>query len=203
MLRVGLTGGIGSGKSTVCQLFTELGAPVIDADAIAHQLAAPGQAALGQLVTAFGSDILDQQGHLDRALLRKRIFRDEHLRKQLEAILHPLIRKRMREQLAAIEAPYVIVAIPLLFEKGWQSEVDRILVVDADEALQLERAARRDGVSLQAVKKIMQSQVTRQHRRAAADDILQNDGGYSKLRGQVEELHKRYLRLASAPEVIV
>ena len=203
MLRVGLTGGIGSGKSTVCQLFTELGVPVIDADTIAHQLTAPGQAALSQLVTAYGSDILDQRGHLDRAVLREHIFHDDRMRKQLEAILHPLIRKRMREQLAAIEAPYVIVAIPLLLEKGWQGEIDRILVVDTDEALQLERAARRDGVSLQAVKNIMHSQVTRQIRRAAADDIIQNDGGYSKLSGQVEELHKRYLRLADAPEVSV
>ena len=199
MLRIGLTGGIGSGKSTVCRLFAELGVPVIDTDAIAHQLVAAGQPALKQVESVFGSDILDQEGHLDRGLLRERVFRDENMRKQLEAILHPLIRSRMQEQLEAINAAYVIIAIPLLFEKGWQTEVDRILVVDADEALQLERTVRRDQVPAEIVRQIMQAQVSRKYRLEAANDIIHNDGELTALRKQVEQLHKRYLQLADTP----
>ena len=198
MLRIGLTGGIGSGKSTVCQFFAELGVPIIDTDAIAHALVAPGQPALSQLASVFGSDILDQEGHLDRAVLRERVFGDDTQRQQLEAILHPLIRSGMHDQLKTIQAPYVIIAIPLLIEKGWQAEVDRILVVDVDESLQLERTMRRDGVSAKTVRRIMQAQVSRQHRLEAADDILHNDQGRTALREQVEHLHQRYLRLALA-----
>lgn len=199
MLRIGLTGGIGSGKSTVCRLFAELGVPVIDTDTIAHQLVAPGQPALKQVESVFGSDILDQEGRLDRGLLRERVFRDENLRKQLEAILHPLIRSRMQEQLEAINAAYVIIAIPLLLEKGWQTEVNRILVVDADEGLQLERTVRRDRVPVEIVRQIMQAQVSREYRLEAANDIIHNDGELTALRKQVEQLHKRYLQLADTP----
>lgn len=198
MLRIGLTGGIGSGKSTVCQMFAELGIPVIDTDAIAHQLVAPGQPALKQLTSAFGPDILDQEGQLDRALLRERVFGDAEKRHQLEAIMHPLIRLQMQEQLKALNAAYVIIAIPLLLEKGWQSEVNRILVVDVDEALQVERTVKRDNITIDIARQIMRAQLPRQQRLEAADDIIHNEGDSTALRAQVENLHMRYLQLAEA-----
>lgn len=197
MLRIGLTGGIGSGKSTVCRLFAELGVPIIDADDIAHALVAPGQPALARLTAAFGPEIIDPQGNLNRALLRKRIFNDRKELHRLELILHPLILNRMHRQLERLESSYVIIAIPLLLEKGWQSEVDRILVVDADETLQLERTIKRDSISEEAVKRIMLTQVSRQQRLDAADDIIHNDGELDALRLQVEYLHGRYLELAA------
>ena len=199
MLRIGLTGGIGSGKSTVCRLFSRLGVPVIDTDTIAHDLVVPGQPALDKLTAIFGPDILDQEGHLDRGLLRERVFGNEKLREQLESILHPLIRNSMQNQIAAIRAPYVVIAIPLLLEKGWQAEVDRILVIDAPENLQLERTVRRDSVSAETVLRIMHAQVSRQHRLDVADDIIHNDGEETALRAQIENLHKRYLHLAGGP----
>jgi dephospho-CoA kinase len=197
MLRIGLTGGIGSGKSTVCRLFADLGVPVIDTDRIAHAIVAPGKQALGLLAEAFGPDILDGEGALDRAVLRERVFRDEAMRERLEAILHPLIRKQLHSRLETLDAPYVIIAIPLLLEKGWQSEVDRILVVDADEAAQIERTMRRDGVSSELVQRIMQAQVSRTERVEAAGDIIYNNGRKDALKARVDELHQRYLRMAA------
>lgn len=199
MLLIGLTGGIGSGKSTVCQLFAQLGAPIIDTDTIAHTLVEPGQPALGQLEATFGREIIDQQGHLDRAALRERVFSDATARQRLESILHPLIRSEMQHELEMLRASYVIIAIPLLLEKGWQNEVDRILVVDADESLQLERTVKRDGMSADAVKRIMQTQVSRQQRIDAADDIIHNNGEREALKAQVLSLHQRYLQLADSP----
>ena len=198
MLRIGLTGGIGSGKSTVCQFFAELNVPVIDTDAIAHDVVAPGQDGLKQLVSAFGTEILDKHGQLDRALLRERVFRDEAQLKQLESILHPLIRIRMHSQLQSTRASYVIIAIPLLLEKGWQTEIDRILVVDTEESLQIERTARRDAVSPETVQRIMHVQVSRCARLEAADDVIHNNGTKAELKEQVERLHKFYLQLAAA-----
>lgn len=197
MLRIGLTGGIGSGKSTVCQFFAELGIPIIDTDVISHALVAPGQPALMQLVSAFGNDILDQQGNLNRALLRERVFRDDTELQRLESILHPHIRKQMHLQLKELRASYIIIAIPLLLEKGWEKEVDRVLVVDTDETLQLERTSKRDGMSREVVERIMQTQVSRQQRLAAADDIIHNDGTIEALKEQVLHLHQRYLQLAA------
>lgn len=197
MLRIGLTGGIGSGKSTVCRLFADLGVPVIDTDRIAHELVVPGEEALGLLAAAFGPDILDEEGTLDRAVLRERVFRDEAMRERLEAILHPLIRKQLHSRLEALDAPYVIIAIPLLLEKGWQSEVDRILVVDTDEAAQIERTMRRDGVSREIVQRIMQAQVSRTERVEAAGDIIYNNGRKDTLKARVDELHQRYLGMAA------
>lgn len=197
MLRIGLTGGIGSGKSTVCRLFADLGVPIIDTDNIAHSLVEPGKPALAYMVEAFGQEILDQQGALNRALLRERVFSDEKQRQRLELILHPLIRSEMHRQLERLKGSYVIIAIPLLLEKGWQGEVDRILVVDTDETRQLERTVRRDGLSEAAVKRIIKSQVSRQQRLATADDTIHNDGALDKLRGQVIELHQLYLQLAA------
>lgn len=197
MLRIGLTGGIGSGKSTVCRLFADLGVPVIDTDRIAHAIVAPGEGALELLAEAFGPDILDAEGALDRAVLRERVFRDEAMRERLEAILHPLIRKQLHSRLEALDAPYVIIAIPLLLEKGWQSEVDRILVVDAEEAAQIERTMSRDGVSREMVQRIMQAQVPRTERVEAAGDIIYNNGRKDALKARVDELHQRYLRMAA------
>jgi dephospho-CoA kinase len=198
MLRIGLTGGIGSGKSTVCRLFAALGIPVIDSDLITHELVVPGEEALEQLAAAFGPDILDGEGALDRAALRERVFRDEAMRKRLEAILHPLIRKQLHNRLAALDAPYVIIAIPLLLEKGWQAEVDRILVVDADEAAQIERTVMRDGVSREMVQRIMQAQVSRAERVEAADDIIYNNEKRDALKARVDELHQQYLKIATS-----
>lgn len=198
MLRIGLTGGIGSGKSTVCRLFAELGIPIIDADAIAHGLVAPGQPALVQLTAAFGSDILDPHGALNRAQLRERVFNNETERLRLESILHPLIRQRMHEQLATSHTAYVIIAIPLLLEKHWQDEVDRILVIDADEQLQIDRTTKRDGISSGTVRRIMHTQVSRHERLAAADDIIHNNGGPEVLQAQVLKLHRHYMQLAAS-----
>jgi len=199
MLRVGLTGGIGSGKSTVCRLFAELGVPIVDTDAIAHQLVSPGQPALKLLCATFGEAILDADGVLDRRALRERVFRDKGELRKLEAILHPLIRQRMQQQLDQLDSPYVILAIPLLLEKGWQGEVDRILVIDTDEALQRSRTMARDQVDEETVKRIMQAQVTHGERLAAADDIIHNDKDIRELAQQVQMLHRKYLTLATAP----
>lgn len=196
MLRIGLTGGIGSGKTTVCRLFSELGTPIIDTDKIAHALVAPGQPALDQLSKAFGEEILDQEGQLNRAVLRERVFNDDTARQQLEALLHPLIRTEMRRQLKMLRAKYVIIAIPLLLEKGWQDEVDRILVVDTDEGLQVERTAHRDGISEEQVGRIMLTQVSRHQRLASADDIIHNEGDLDTLRKQIKHLHNNYVQLA-------
>jgi dephospho-CoA kinase len=197
MLKIGLTGGIGSGKSTVCRLFAERAVPIIDADIIAHDIVKPGEPALTLLARTFGHEILNTDGSLDRHALRAQVFQDERKRRQLEGLLHPIIRKRMQEQLKRLDSPYVILAIPLLLEKGWQGEVDRILVVDTTEDLQLSRTMERDRMDAQAVRHIMQAQATRQQRMAAADDIIHNNGDYDKLERQIEALHRNYLKLAA------
>lgn len=195
MLRIGLTGGIGSGKSSVCRLFAARNIPIIDTDIIARQVVEPGQPGLAALTAAFGKEILDSSGQLDRRALRERVFSDAAQREQLEAILHPLIRAALHRQLEAVTAPYVILAIPLLLEKGWGSEVDRILVVDTDEALQVSRTMARDNVEAKEVERIMQTQVSRAKRVAGADDIIHNEGDYAELERQVEALHRYYLSL--------
>lgn len=197
MLRIGLTGGIGSGKSTVCQLFAKRGVPIIDADVVAHEVVAPGEPVLQQLSRQFGETIIDPLGQLNRSKLRELVFQDKDKLQQLESILHPLIRERMREQLNLLSAPYVILDIPLLLEKGWQSEVDRILVVDTTEALQRSRTISRDQVDAETVSRIMQAQISRDMRLAAADDIIHNEQDYGYLNEQVEVLHRQYLRLAA------
>lgn len=200
MLRIGLTGGIGSGKSTVTRLFSELGVPIIDTDRIAHSLVEPGQPALAQLTAAFGHDILDRHGRLNRTKMRERVFNDETDRQRLESILHPLIRQQVRQSLETLRSSYVVIAIPLLLEKGWQAEVDRILVVDTDETRQVERTVKRDGITPEQVRQIMRTQVSRQQRLAVADDVLHNDGSPAELSEQVQRLHKNYLQLAKTPE---
>jgi dephospho-CoA kinase len=197
MLVVGLTGGIGSGKSTVSELFAGHHVPVIDTDEIARSVVEPGQPALDEIRAHFGSDVVLPDGRLDRTALRKKVFADVRRRETLESIVHPRIREELHERLAQLEAPYCIVAIPLLVEKGWQSEVDRILVVDAPEDLQIRRTAARPGMDTGQARAITESQASREERLAFADDIIVNDGGLGQLRRAVEELHGRYCELSA------
>jgi dephospho-CoA kinase len=197
-LRVGLTGGIASGKSIVAQRFAELGVPVIDADVAARDVVAPGTPGFAQVIERFGAGVVAENGALDRRALRQLIFNDLGARQDLEAILHPLIREAMERSVDAAAGPYVVMAIPLLVESGSRGRVDRILVVDADEAVQLQRVQARDGGSLDQARAILASQAGRAARLAAADDVLLNSGTVTDLRQAVDRLHERYLRLAAA-----
>src|SRR5258708_4535666 len=174
-LRIGLTGGIASGKSTGTQRFAELGVPVIDADVAARSVVERGKPGLEQVVRRFGPGVLDASGNLDRPALRALIFSDRASRQALDAILHPLIRPDMEQQAAAAQGPYLVIAIPLLIEGGRpRDRIDRVLVVDVDEALQLQRVQARDGSSLTEARAILASQAGREARLAAADDVLRN-----------------------------
>ena len=198
-LRIGLTGGIASGKSTVSQRFVELGVPVIDADVAARAVVLPGSPGLQEIVQRFGEGILNAAGELNRGALRERIFKDPESRRDLDAILHPLIRTQMESQAAAAVGPYLVMAIPLLVEGGSSRDrVDRILVVDVEEAKQLERVQARDGIPMQQARAILGSQASRTARLAAADDVLTNEGSVADLRQAVDRLHQDYLTLAQA-----
>ena len=192
-LVVGLTGGIGSGKTTVANGFSALGVPVIDTDQLARELVEPGQPALNEIIATFGSEAITANGHLDRDYMRQLIFTDSERKSQLEAILHPRIRQRIRTLLADIRSPYCIVVIPLLLEARQMDLVDRILVVDLPENEQLTRVAARDSLSDNAVMAIINSQTDRNTRLAAADDIIVNDRGMSELTGSIQKLHRRYM----------
>jgi dephospho-CoA kinase len=196
-LRIGLTGGIASGKSTVTQRLGELGVPVIDADVASRSVVEPGKPGLAQVVARFGTGVLDADGQLDRSALRNLIFKDSSLRQALDAILHPLIRVEMEREAAQSEGPYVVMAIPLLVEGGSAGKrVDRVLVVDADETLQIQRLQARDGSSVEQARAILASQASRAARLAAADDVLLNTGTVAELRQGVDRLHEQYLQLA-------
>jgi dephospho-CoA kinase len=197
-LKIGLTGGIGSGKSTVARLFAARGVPVIDADQIARELVCPGMPAFDAIVDALGNDVV-RGGELDRAAVRERIFRDAGERTAVEAILHPLVYRRMAEQVHCVRAPYCILSIPLLLETGGRSFVDRVLVVDCSVERQLERVQARDRSSACAVRRILATQVAREERLQAADDVIDNDGEPDRLPIQVSRLHERYSNLASQP----
>ena len=197
-LTIGLTGGIASGKSTAAQRFLELGVPVIDADESARLVVAPGQPGLGQVTHAFGTGVLTATGELDRPALRHLIFGDPQRRRELEMILHPLIRADMDRRAAAAQGPYVVLAIPLLVEGGARGRADRILVVDVPEDVQLERVMKRDGGSLTEARAILAAQSSRESRLKAADDVLVNSGTVSDLRQAVDRLHAVYLQLAAA-----
>jgi dephospho-CoA kinase len=198
-LRIGLTGGIASGKSTVTQRFAELGIPVIDADVAARNVVERGKPGLEQVVRRFGPGVLDASGNLDRPALRALIFSDSASRQALDAILHPLIRAEMEQQAARATGPYLVMAIPLLIEGGRARErVDRVLVVDVDEALQLKRVQARDGSSPSQARAILASQVSREARLAAADDVLRNAETVADLRQAVDRLHEKYLHLAQS-----
>lgn len=196
MLRIGLTGGIGSGKSTVAALFARRGAPIIDTDEIAHRLAEPGAGAYDAIVAAFGDGILDAGRRVDRRQLRVRVFNDPEERKRLEAILHPRIREEVQRRIAAFDAPYCIVVVPLLVESGFDTLIDRILVVDAPEALQVARATARSGLSAAEVRAIMAAQASRAERLKKADDVIVNDADLAQLEREVERLHALYRSLA-------
>ncbi len=196
--RVALTGGIASGKSTVADLFAQLGVPVIDTDLIARQVVAPGQPALAEIVAAFGPEALDAEGGLDRRRMRERIFADPGARHRLEAILHPAIRAEMERQSATAGGAYQLLVIPLLTEGGRRDHVDRVLVVDVPEELQLERLVGRDQVTAEQARASLEAQATRAERLGFADDVIRNTGPVDELRGKVAELHEKYLALATA-----
>lgn len=197
MYVIGLTGGIGSGKSTAARMFGELGAAIIDTDDIAHELTAPGGGAMPAIRERFGSDFLTQSGALDRARMRLLVFRDEDSKKILESILHPLIRAESVTRIAASRRPYVVVVVPLLLETGAYRELtDRVLVVDCPEAEQVHRVMQRSGIAEGDVRAIMAAQLPRAERLARADDVLENIGSIANLRRQVARLHAKYLELA-------
>ncbi len=196
-LRIGLTGGIGSGKSTVEGLFARLGVPVLDADRIAREVVEPGQPALGELVALLGADILTTERRLDRARVRERVFKDARLRRRVEGIVHPRVRLLMETRAERLQAPYCVLAIPLLLEAGQRTMVDRVLVVDMPRELQIERTCVRDRASPEAVARIVDAQLSREERLAAADDVIHNDGDLENLARQVEHLHRFYGRLAA------
>jgi len=196
--RVALTGGIASGKSTVADLFAALGVPVIDTDVIAREVVEPGRPALAQVAEAFGADVLDAGGCLDRKRMRERIFADADARRRLEAILHPAIRAEMERQSQAAGGPYQVLVIPLLAEGGRRDHVDRVLLVDVPEELQIQRVMWRDGVSHQQAQASLDAQATRAQRLEMADDVLRNTGRVDDLREQVAKLHQRYLALAAS-----
>lgn len=193
---VGLTGGIGSGKSTVADLFVEAGAGLVDTDAIARELTLADGAAMPALTAEFGSTILANDGALDRAAMRQLAFADPSARSRLEGILHPLIRRISAERCQAATEPYIILAVPLLVEAGnYRERCDRIVVVDCPESLQIERVMARSGLSADEVKAIMAAQATRQERLAAADDVVVNDADRTKIIEQVKACHSNYLAL--------
>ncbi len=192
---LGLTGGIGSGKSAAAQRFAELGVQLVDADQAARWVVEPGRPALLRIVERYGADILQPGGELDRAALRARIFESPEERKWLEALLHPLIRQEIWGFLESANSPYAILVSPLLVESGQYRQVDRVLVVDVPQALQLQRAIARDGVSEAQVQAILAAQMRRDERLRHADDVLANDRDLAWLNGQVERLHEFYLGL--------
>ena len=197
-LIVGLTGGIGSGKSAVADLFEELGAAVVDTDAIAHELTAPGGAAIEPIRKAFGADVIAPNGALDRAAMRRQVFADAQAKTRLEGILHPMIRTEADRRSDASRAPYVVLVVPLLVESGgYRSRVQRVSVVDCPEEIQVARVMSRSGLSAEEARAIMAAQVGRDQRLAVADDVIDNSGDLAALRPQVEALHRQYLEMAA------
>ena len=195
---LGVTGGIGSGKSAATREFEALGITVVDADVVAREVVAPGQPALAAIAAHFGTGVIQADGTLDRAALRHIVFSDPAQRKALEAITHPAIRDALARQLAAADSPYVILVSPLLWESGQDHFTDHTLLIDASEALQRERASRRDGVTPAQIDAIMQAQWSRAQRQARADDIVLNDGSEAELRAAVQRLHAVYLQKAAS-----
>jgi dephospho-CoA kinase len=193
---VGLTGGIASGKSAVAGVFADLGVPVIDTDAIAREVVEPGTPGLARVVAAFGQEVLGPDGHLDRKRLRSIVFADTDARRRLENILHPLIRAAMEDRSAVAEGPYQVLVIPLLVESGLNTSVDRVLVVDCPEKLQIERVMRRDRASEPEARAILRAQTSRGERLALADDVIVNDSDLGALERKVRELDVRYRELA-------
>ena len=195
---VALTGGLASGKSSVARQFEEIGVPVIDADVVTRQLVEPGTPALAEIVEAFGAGVLDEQGRIDRARMRERIFGNDRDRKKLESILHPRVRDAMRAFAASSDAPYVLFVIPLLVETNQAREMDRVIVVDAPRALQEARAAARDGSPPETIAAMLDSQATRADRLGVADAVIENATDLASLRERVDAVHREYRALADA-----
>lgn len=193
---IGLTGGIGSGKTTVANLFAEEGVDLVDADIVAREVVAKGSKGLQAIITHFGTDIVTETGELDRAKLRQRVFSDEQERQWLNQLLHPLIRQEMLSQVENATSDYVIMVAPLLFENGLDRLVNRTLVVDISPELQVSRTVKRDNVDATQVNNIINSQCSRSDKLARADDIIDNQGEISKLKQEVQALHQRYLQLS-------
>jgi dephospho-CoA kinase len=196
-LVVGLTGGIGSGKSAAADEFARLGVTVVDTDLIAHELTGPGGAAIAEVRRLFGDSCIDARGAMDRAKVRARVFAEPAERRRLEALLHPLIRQESERRLAAASSPYAVLVVPLLVESGdYRSRVRRVLVVDCPEDLQIRRVMARSAMTEAEVRRVIAAQVSRAERLAAADDVIDNSGSLEALRERVQALHREYLALA-------
>ncbi len=200
MFVVGLTGGIGSGKSTVAALFSDLEVPVFDADSYSREVVEPGSEALKSIVERFGDGILDPAGELDRARLREIVFQDSSQRSWLEQLLHPLINARIRDDLSSCTTPYCILESPLLLETSQREMVDRVLVVDVSREIQLQRALSRDGSDQAVIEAMIESQMDRQQRLQRADDVINNEAETALLEERVKQLHEHYLKLAQLDE---
>jgi len=197
-LVVGLTGGIGSGKSAAADAFGKLGATVVDTDAIAHELTGPGGAAIAQLRHLFGDGMVDAAGAMDRKRMRELVFADAEKKQLLEALLHPMIRAESERRIACAPGPYVVHVVPLLVESpGFRERYPRVLVVDCPEALQISRVRQRSGLPEEQVRSIIASQIQRERRLAAADDVIDNSGSIAAMQQQVRQLHDKYLALAA------
>lgn len=197
---VALTGGIGSGKSTVANAFAHFGVPLVDADVIARQVVEPGTPALNAIASRYGETIVQTDGTLNRATLREKIFSEPQKKAWLNSLLHPLIQQETQRQLAKIAQPYVLWIVPLLVENGLQHRANRVLVVDVAPEIQLARTMARDGITRQQAEHILASQVSRQQRLACADDIIDNSGDPLIIAPQVAALHQQYLKLAAAAQ---
>jgi len=200
MFKLGITGGIGSGKSSVCRFFAEQGIDIVEADDISREVVVPGSSCLKAIEAKFGREILLADGSLNRALMRERIFVSDENKHWLEALLHPAIRSLIIERLNSAKGPYCILSSPLMFETNQLGMVDRILVVDVPEAVQLERASARDGVTREQIQAIMNSQIHRDARLKRADDIIDNSGSLEETRKFALELHQKYLTISQYPE---
>lgn len=198
MYVVAITGGIGSGKTTVANQFAELGIEVVDADVIAREVVEPGTPALAAIADHFGSEVITPDGQLDRRRLRERVFTDPQAKGWLNALLHPLIRTEMQRQCAAARSPYCLLVVPLLVENRLTALANRVLVIDVDEATQIERTCRRDGVSVEQARAIITAQASRSERLAAADDVIENhNGSEMAIKTRILALHETYLAFAS------
>jgi dephospho-CoA kinase len=203
MLKIGLTGGIGCGKTTVAKIFEQLKIPVIDADEIAHQLVAIGQPALAQIQQEYGTNVLNPDGSLNRKILRDLIFSDCKQKQKLESILHPLVYRSIQAELKRLNTPYCIICVPLLFETNMTHLVDRILVVDCSVETQIERLQKRDDITIERIQSIIDSQVSRAFRKAQANDLIDNSKTDNRLAEEVKKLHNFYLSLSACQDKLV
>jgi len=194
--RIGLTGGVASGKSTVAEMFAALGATVIDTDVIARQVVEPGQPAFAEIVATFGDAVIRPDGELDRAALRSLVFTDDHARRKLESITHPRIGAETRRRARSSGGPYQLIVVPLLVDSPLRDFVDRVLVVDCDEEVQVRRLMARDAESERQARRMLAAQASREQRLAIADDVIRNDGDLEETRRQVASLHAIYRTLA-------